>query len=64
MKEEIKKQIKKLKKEKATEDRINNEAWLYMTQNIEETLIKVLEKVWEEEKIPEGWKKGVIYSSL
>lgn len=35
-----------------------------MKGEIEEPLIKVMEKVWEEKSIPEGWKKEVIYPTF
>lgn len=45
------KQIKKSRKGKAAGgDGIENEAWKYMTREMEMALIEVLEKIWREKK--------------
>lgn len=52
-KEGIMTQVKRLKKGKAAgEDRINNETWIYITEEISKPLMKVLQKIWEEGNLP------------
>lgn len=59
---EMRRQINKLKKGKAAgEDGIKNEAWIYMTEELEKPLAEVMRKVWEKGEIIEDWRKGVIY---
>ena len=59
--EEIVGQIRNLKTQKATEDQIPNEAWIYSTGIVTERLTEVIPKVWKGKGIPDGWKKDIIY---
>lgn len=59
--EEVIETIKKLKKAKATEeDGIENEAWRFMQKDVGEEFVKLIDKIWKGEKIPEDWNKGMI----
>ena len=58
--EEIIKQLRKLKKGKAPgENGIENEAWRLMPKEIE-ALMSLINKIWKEGGIPEAWNRGVI----
>lgn len=58
---QIMKQIRKLKKGKATgEDGIPNEAWIFIQARKEQEVCELLKKVWKGEGIPEDWKIGII----
>ncbi|KAM0724673.1 LINE-1 reverse transcriptase-like protein [Formica fusca] len=60
-KEELMKQLKRLKREKAPgENGIENEAWGLMPKEIGEVFLKLLNKIWKERRIPEEWNKGLI----
>lgn len=58
---EVKKQIKRLKKNKAAgEDNIENEAWMYGNPKIVRRLTEIINKVWRGDSFPERWKEGMI----
>lgn len=58
---EIGKQIKRLKKKKATGgDKIPNEAWVYSAGNTRGTLIDLIRRVWKGESLSEDWRKAII----
>ncbi|XP_020298507.1 uncharacterized protein LOC109862780 [Pseudomyrmex gracilis] len=60
-KEELVKQLRKLKKGKALgENRIENEAWRLMPERIGEVFLKLIRKIWREGGIPEEWNRGII----
>ncbi|XP_050585091.1 uncharacterized protein LOC126919653 [Bombus affinis] len=60
-KEEVIYQLRNLKVKKATgEDRLENEVWKYAPKEVGEALWKLLRKIWNGERIPEEWEKGVI----
>ena len=40
--------------------RLENEVWKYAPKEVGEALWELLRKIWNEEGIPEDWKKGVI----
>lgn len=59
--EEVREQIKKLKKKKASgEDQLENEAWIYGGEKVVERLTEIINKVWKGEGFPDRWKEGVI----
>ena len=61
--EEIQKQIKKLKKGKASgEDNIQNEAWIHIQGRTKEKTYELIRNVWKGEKIPEEWRTSLISS--
>ncbi|XP_076248106.1 uncharacterized protein LOC143187781 [Calliopsis andreniformis] len=60
-KEDLIKQLRKLKKAKAPgEDGIENEAWIYMPKEIGEEVWKIINKIWREGEIVEESKRGII----
>lgn len=59
-KEELIKQLKKMKIGKAPEDELENEVWKFMPKNIEKAVWKLMKKLWREGRIPEEWKKEII----
>ncbi|XP_070162472.1 golgin subfamily A member 6-like protein 22 [Polyergus mexicanus] len=60
-KEELMKQLKRLKRGKAPgENGIENEAWRLMPKEIREVFLKLLNKIWKEGRMPEEWNKGLI----
>ncbi|XP_025267961.1 golgin subfamily A member 6-like protein 6 [Camponotus floridanus] len=60
--EEMENAIRRLKKKKATgEDRLKNEVWINADRETKEKLRKIMEKIWNGEKLPRGWKVGMIY---
>ncbi len=60
-KEEVIRVIGKMKKGKAAGiDGIQNEHWIYATENIVEGLTKMLDKIWKGEGLPEEWRVGLI----
>lgn len=60
--EEVDRQIGKLKKQKATGvDEIPNEAWKFITENGKDKLTALLNKIWKEGKIPSNWRKAEIF---
>ena len=60
-KEEVKKQIENLKREKAAGgDGISNEVWIYGTEEVIERLVEIMNGVWKGEGFPQKWRKGVI----
>lgn len=61
--EEIKIQIRKIKRRKAAgADEIAEEAWLYSEGKLREKLKEILRRVWKGEGFPEEWREGVIAS--
>lgn len=59
--EEMLVQINRLKKGKAPgEDDIENEAWKHMTEETSQVLLRLLNKIWKGEGIPDAWRRGVI----
>ncbi|EFN64070.1 hypothetical protein EAG_11892, partial [Camponotus floridanus] len=60
--EEMRNAIRRLKKKKATgEDRLKNEVWINADRETKEKLRKIMGKIWNGEKLPRGWKVGIIY---
>lgn len=60
-KEELIRQLKKLKKTKALgEDGIENEAWRYMSMEVGEVFWKLIKNIWRKEGVPVAWNKGII----
>ena len=60
-KEEIEKQIRKLKKEKAAgEDEVKNEAWLYAEEPVKGKLLNIIQRVYRGEGFPRRWRIGNI----
>lgn len=59
--DEIDKQIKKLKKKKATgTDGIQNEHWIYCSEKAKTKLREIIMRVWKGEGFPEDWRDCVI----
>ncbi|TGZ53811.1 hypothetical protein DBV15_10472 [Temnothorax longispinosus] len=59
--DEIKKQIRKLRRGKAAgPDGIRNEAWKFCKRQVRERLKEVIKGVWRGEGWPDSWKEGVI----
>ena len=59
--EEITKQIRKLKRKKATgEDGIPNEAWVFAQSNTQQEICNLMQRIWHGEGIPEDWKIGLV----
>lgn len=59
--EEIARQIKKMKKDKAAgRDQIKNEAWMYGGEKVFKEIARIIEMTWEGEGYPEEWKEGII----
>lgn len=57
--EDVIKQIRKLKKEKASgDDGIGNEAWIKATGEVIQELTNIINDVWQGQGFPEKWKKG------
>ncbi|KAK9304979.1 hypothetical protein QLX08_003835 [Tetragonisca angustula] len=56
--EDLIKKLKELKRSKA--DEIENEAWRLMPDEIGEQFVKLINKVWRGEGLPEEWRMGVI----
>ena len=62
-KEEVIKQLLKLKREKAPGcDEIQNEACRLMPMEVEEVYLKLLNKIWMGNGIPRDWRRGIICS--
>ena len=60
-KQEVKRQIERLKKEKAPGgDGIKNEAWLYGTEEVIDRLTEIMNEVWKGKGFPRQWTEGVI----
>lgn len=59
-KEELIKQLKKMKIGKTPEDELENEVWKFMPKNIGEAVWKLMKKLWRKGRIPEEWKKEII----
>lgn len=58
---EFENQIKKLKKRKAVgEDGVENEVWMYATQEMVNVYKQLVRKIWKEGGILEDWKVGII----
>ena len=60
--EEIEKQIRRLRKRKATGgDNVQNKAWLFSKgRNTRKKLKEVIRKVWTRKGFPDDWRKAVI----
>ena len=60
-KEEVIKQLLKLKGEKALGcDEIQNEAWRLMPMEVGEVFHKLINKIWMGNGIPRDWRRGII----
>lgn len=59
-KEELIKQLKKMKIGKTPEDKLENEVWKFIPKNIGEAVWKLMKKLWRKGRIPEEWKKEII----
>ena len=60
-KEEVIKQLLKLKREKAPEcDEIQNETWRPMPMEVGEVFLKLLNKIWMGSGIPRDWRRWII----
>lgn len=60
-KEELVRQLTKLKKGKApSENGIENEAWRLMPTEIGEAFMEMINKIWREGCVPEEWNRGLI----
>jgi hypothetical protein len=59
--EEVKRQIRNLKKRKAPgRDGVQNEAWMYGTERMVERMVELMNGVWRGEGFPVDWSEGVI----
>lgn len=60
-KDEMMRQIQRLKKGKAPgKDEIENEAWIYGTDEMMERLLEILNDVWNGRGFPRKWREGII----
>lgn len=59
--EEIIKQLRKLKKKKATgTDGLQNETWIHSQGNTSRKLMEIIKRVWTGEGFPDDWRESVI----
>ena len=59
--EEVENVIARLKKKKATgEDGIQNEVWMYATEEVRERLREIMNDVWMGKGFPERWREGLV----
>lgn len=59
--DEIQTAINTLKNNKGTkEDKINAELWKAGVHKLRTDMFRLIQKIWEEESIPEGWNESLI----
>jgi hypothetical protein len=59
--EELERQIRNLQRRKApVRDGVQNEAWMYGTERMVESMVELMNGVWRGEGFPVDWREGVI----